>query len=160
MRRNKQQLSDEECIEILNRGTSGVLALSGDGGYPYAVPISYALSGDKIYFHGAVTGHKVDAINRDSRASFCVIGMDEVVPEKMTTCFRSVIAFGKIRMLTDKEEMLRAVILMSDKYSPGFEKERDEEIERDWHRLGVIELTIEHLTGKEGMELIRRREGK
>ena len=41
MRRKKQVLPEEVCTSILNRGTSGVLALMGDEGYPYAVPVSY-----------------------------------------------------------------------------------------------------------------------
>ena len=64
MRRALQQLSDDECRRILEKATSGVLALSGDDGYPYAVPISFALDGDRIIFHSAVTGHKIDAIRR------------------------------------------------------------------------------------------------
>ena len=59
MRRKKQALSLAECARILYRGTSGVLALSGDGGYPYAVPLSYVYAGDRIYFHCAKQGHKL-----------------------------------------------------------------------------------------------------
>ena len=94
MRRKKQQMSGDACDELLFRGTSGVLALSGDDGYPYAVPISYVYDGEKIYFHCAKSGHKLDAIKRNPKASFCVIGQDQIVPEEYTTYFRSVIAFG------------------------------------------------------------------
>ena len=62
MRRFKQALSPEECQAVLERGTSGVLALSGDGGWPYAVPLSYVYADGKLYFHSAKSGHKVDAI--------------------------------------------------------------------------------------------------
>ena len=94
MRRNRQQLSEEESIEILQKATSGVLALLGDNGYPYAVPISYVYADGKIYFHSALSGHKVDAIRSCDKASFCVIEQDDVQPKKYTTFFRSVIAFG------------------------------------------------------------------
>ena len=94
MRRFKQALSPEECRAVLERGTSGVLALSGDGGWPYAVPLSYVYADGKIYFHSAKSGHKVDAIRSCPRASFCVIDQDHIVPEEYTTYFRSVIAFG------------------------------------------------------------------
>jgi len=93
MRRKKQALSLAECARILYRGTSGVLALSGDGGYPYAVPMSYVYDGEKLFFHSAGSGHKLDAIRRDPKASFCVIDCDRVVPEAYTTYFRSVFAF-------------------------------------------------------------------
>ena len=79
MRRKRQALPLERCEEVLRRGTSGVLALSGDGGYPYAVPISYCYDGSRLYFHCAKEGHKLDAIRREPRASFCVIDQDQVV---------------------------------------------------------------------------------
>lgn len=96
MRRKRQLLSEKESIDVLARGTAGVLALLGDDDYPYAVPISYVYNDSKLYFHGAKTGHKIDAIKECSKASFCVIDQDNIVPEEYTTYFRSVIAFGKI----------------------------------------------------------------
>ena len=90
MRRKKQQLSMEESRRILDEGTSGVLALSGDEDYPYAVPISYVYDGDRLYFHCAKSGHKLDAVRRNPKASFCVIGQDQVLPEKYTTLFRRI----------------------------------------------------------------------
>ena len=81
MRRSKQALSPEKCQEILQRGTSGVLALSGEGGYPYAVPISYVYADGKLYFHSAKAGHKIDAIRSCPKGSFCVIDQDHIVPE-------------------------------------------------------------------------------
>ena len=80
MRRFKQALSPEECRAVLERGTSGVLALTGDGGWPYAVPLSYVYADGKLYFHSAKSGHKVDAIRSCPRASFCVIDQDHIVP--------------------------------------------------------------------------------
>ena len=104
MRRHSQQLSPEESREVLARCTSGVLAVSGDGGYPYAVPLSFAYREDKLYFHCAKTGHKLDALLRDNRAGFCVIDQDRIVSEEFTTYFRSVILFGRARILDDPDE--------------------------------------------------------
>ncbi len=73
MRRKKQELPQQEVLDILHRGTSGVLALLGDNDYPYAVPISYVYDNGKIYFHSAKSGHKIDAVQRTAKASFCVI---------------------------------------------------------------------------------------
>lgn len=70
MRRNRQELSRDESIRILKEGTSGVLALHGDDGYPYAVPISYVYDDGKLYFHGAKSGHKLDALRSYPKASF------------------------------------------------------------------------------------------
>ena len=104
MRRRKQELSRQEVLDVLYNGTSGVLALLGDNDYPYAVPISYVYDDGKIYFHSAKSGHKIDAIQKTEKASFCVIDKDLVVPEEYTTYFRSVIAFGKIRVIEDDRE--------------------------------------------------------
>lgn len=79
MRRKRQQLSEAESIEILRKLTSGTLALLGDGGYPYAVPISYVYADGRLYFHSAKEGHKVDAIRGSDRASFCVIEQDNAL---------------------------------------------------------------------------------
>lgn len=102
MRRCQQALSQEEIEDVLYRGSSGVLALSGDDDYPYAVPISYVYDGEKLFFHCAKSGHKLDAIQRKAKASFCVIDQDQIVPEAYTTYYRSVIAFGKIQVMKDE----------------------------------------------------------
>lgn len=78
MRRKRQELSLVESIEILNRETSGVLAVSGEEGYPYAVPLSYVYLDGKIFIHSAKSGHKVEAIRKNPKLSFCVVGKDEV----------------------------------------------------------------------------------
>ena len=118
MSRKKQILSNKENIEILEKGTSGVLALLGDNEYPYAVPISYVYENSKVYFHSAKAGHKIDAIRKCSKASFCVISQDEIVPEEYTTYFRSVIVFGKIRILEDKNEIRETIEKLAIKYYP------------------------------------------
>ena len=118
MRRIRQQLSLEECQAVLARGTSGVLALSGDEGYPYALPISYVYHDGKLYFHCAKSGHKLDAIRRESKVSFCVIDQDQIVPQEYTTYFRSVIAFGRMRILADGGEKRAAIEALSLKYAP------------------------------------------
>ena len=147
MRRNRQQLSRERCEEILSRATSGVLAVLGDEGYPYAVPLSYVYSEGKFYFHCARQGHKLDAIRREPKASFCVIDEDRVVAQEYTTHFRSVIAFGQVRELIEK---------LALRYAPqDSEDNRQRAIEQDWKPLCMLEMTVEHLSGKEAIELIR-----
>lgn len=159
MRRKRQALSKEECDAILQQGTSGVLALSGDDGYPYAVPISYVYEDDKLYFHSARAGHKLDAVKRNAKASFCVIDQDQIVPEEYTSYFRSVIAFGKIRILEDDQEKWSAIEKLAVKYAPGESREnRKKAIEREWNPLCVLEMSIEHMTGKEAIELVRKRQ--
>lgn len=156
MRRKRQMLGKEECEEILNRGTSGVLALLGDDAYPYAVPISYVYEDGKLYFHSARSGHKLDAVREYPKASFCVIDQDQIVPEEYTTYFRSVIAFGSIRILENEEEKRNAIEKLTIRYAPEeSEENRQKAIEREWTPLCMLEMTIEHLSGKEAIELVK-----
>ena len=157
MRRSAQALGVDACREVLSRGTSGVLALLGDGGWPYAVPMSYAFDGEKLYFHCAREGHKLDAIRREARASFCVVDRDEVVPEEYTTYFRSVIAFGRVRVLENEAQMRAAIELLARRYFPQDSAEnRRRAIEREWAGLCMLEMDIEHMSGKEAIELARK----
>jgi len=163
MRRSAQAIPTAEAERILATASSGVLALAGDDGYPYALPISYVYADGKLYFHSATTGHKIDAIRRCDRASFCVIDRDDVVPEQLTTKYRSVIAFGRIRLLDDPDEMRTALRILAAKYAPGLPTAPAEAEIRDALPAGrrpsvaVFALTIEHLTGKEGRLLAAER---
>lgn len=159
MRRKKQALKAGECADVLARGTSGVLALLGDGGYPYAVPLSYVYHDGHIYFHCARSGHKLDAIRHDPKASFCVIDRDEIVPEEYTSHFRSVIVFGTVRILENEGEKRAAIERLALKYAPGDTAEgRRAAIDRDWAPLCMLDMTVEHLSGKEAIELVRAKE--
>ena len=156
MRRKRQQLSEEESIAILQKATAGTLALLGDNDYPYAVPISYVYADGRLYFHSALSGHKVDAIRKCDKASFCVIEQDEVHPEKYTTFFRSVIAFGRIHIIEDETEKLETARMLVNRYSPNQEAALQKELENGLSQMLMIRFDIEHLTGKEAMELVRR----
>jgi len=156
MRRRKQLLPKEATEEILQRGQSGVLAVSGDDDYPYAVPLSYVYDSGKIYFHCATNGHKLDGIKRNSKVSFCVIDKDQIVPGKFTTYFRSAIVFGKARILTDDAAKRNALELIVRKYSAGYEEDGDEEIRKTWNAVCVVEIAVCHMTGKEAIELVQQ----
>ncbi|NMB56125.1 MAG: pyridoxamine 5'-phosphate oxidase family protein [Leptolinea sp.] len=148
MRRMKQELPKEEAIAVLESCSNGVLAVAGDDGYPYAVPMSYVYDDGRLIFHCAVEGHKLDAIRRDDRVSFCVVDREEVVPEKFSTIFRSVIVFGRAKIVDDESERRRMLEGINAKYAPGLESQGNMEIERNWNRVTLIEVRIEHMTGK------------
>ena len=158
MRRRAQQLTQEESLRILSRATSGTLALLGDDGYPYAVPLSHACAGGRLYFHSALEGHKIDAIRRHGKASFCVIAQDEVHGDKYTTWFCSVIAFGRIRIIEDPEEKLAAARILGERFNPGAEEALQSELHKGFARMHMLRFDIEHITGKEARELTMRRE--
>ena len=134
-----------------------MLALTGDGGYPYAVPLSYVYAAGTIIFHSAVQGHKVDAIRRDNRCSFCVIEQDEIRPAEFTTYFRSVIAFGRIQILEAADEIVQALRLLGRRYSPNDEAGLQHEIDKSLDHVMLIRLDIEHISGKEAIELVKAR---
>jgi nitroimidazol reductase NimA-like FMN-containing flavoprotein (pyridoxamine 5'-phosphate oxidase superfamily) len=153
-RRKNQLLSQIETIGILKACTSGVLGVTGDAGYPYTVPISYAYQEGKLFFHCANEGHKIDGIKRNEKVSFCVIDKDEVIQKTFTTHYRSVIVFGRARILTEDRERRNALDCLVAKYSPDFINEGQQEIEKSWNRVCVVEIIIEHMTGKAAIEII------
>lgn len=157
MRRNKQALSLKETQEILGRCTSGTLAVLGDEGYPYAVPLSYVYHDGHIYFHCARSGHKLDAVRAYDKASFCVIDRDEILPEKFTTKYRSAIAFGKIQEVTDPKEIEGIMRTLAGKYSPNEGEDAFQHEMKSSGALCVLALDIEHLSGKQGKELLNER---
>ena len=150
MRRKMQALTAEETAEILKRNTSGVLSLNGDDGYPYGVPLSYVYLDSKLYFHCAGAGHKLDSILKDDKVSFCVIDQDQVVGEEYTTYFRSVIAFGRARVLEGAEK-LRPLVELCEKYYPGHLEQTRQKAEHALKNVSIVEVTIEHMTGKRAM---------
>jgi nitroimidazol reductase NimA-like FMN-containing flavoprotein (pyridoxamine 5'-phosphate oxidase superfamily) len=157
MRRHRQQLSQEESISIIERATSGTLALLGDDDYPYAVPISFVYHDGCLYFHSAVEGHKIDAIRRHDKASFCVIDQDDVHGEQYTTFFRSVIAFGHISIIEDEDEKIAAARMLGNRYNPNHDEALKKEMEKGLRHMVMLRMNIEHMTGKEAIELAKKK---
>ena len=160
LRRSSQALPDEEMQKLLADGSFGVFALMGDDGYPYALPVNYAYDGTSIWAHCALVGHKIDAVKRHDKASFCVVGRHDVIPESLSTDYQSVIAFGRVRVVEDVDEKKRALKLLGEKYAPGLEAQVDAEIERKLERTGVLEMRVELATGKESNHLATIRRGE
>ena len=148
MRRFKQQISHEECVKILTEEKRGVLSVNGDDGYPYGVPINfwYDSDADRIYFHCAKAGHKLDAMTRDDKVCFTVYNSG-FQKEDWSYYVTSVIVFGRARVMTDESKMREKIKKFGMKYYPT-ESEVDEEIRKDFPRVNMVEITIEHMTGK------------
>ncbi len=149
MRRFKQQVSTEKCIEILKKEWRGVLALLGDDGYPYTVPLDflYDEDDDKIYFHCAKEGHKIDAIEKCDKASFCVMDRGFKKDDDWALNITSVVCFGRIKKVEDFEKTKEKVCKLGAKYYPSA-PEVNIEWEHAKNRVLCLELTIEHMTGK------------
>lgn len=147
MRRAGQKLSDDECIEILTNEPRGVLALLGDYDYPYAVPMSHVYVDGKIYFHSAKKGHKLDSIRNHEKVSFCVMDKGIKNEDGWSYTFKSVIVFGKIKILADEADRIDKLTHLGDKFFPSPEDTLDE-ISRLSHKTDVFELTIDYMSGK------------
>ena len=153
MRRGKQLLSMEDTAAVMGRCTNGILACLGDEEYPYAVPLSYVYYNSKIYFHSAKDGHKIDAIIKNPKVSFAVVDEDVIVSEKYTTHFRSVIAFGKARIV-EGDEWLAAFKAMVEKYSGDQPEEAQHKKISGCTHAYLVAIDIDHITGKEAIEYV------
>ncbi len=149
MRRFKQQLPDEECIEILKTTKRGVLSLIGDDGYPYGVPMDhwYCEKDGKLYFHGAKEGHKIDAIKGCDKASYCVYDEGYRKEGEWALNIRSVITFGRIRLVEDEDKAREICTELVWKFTDDKEY-LEQELKNAFSRVQCLELIPEHMTGK------------
>lgn len=147
--RKSKQISAEECAELLTNETRGVLAVNGGGGYPYAMPMNhfYNQKDGCVYFHCGKTGHRVDAIKRSDKVSFCVCenGMRE--DGDWAYNVRSVIIFGKIEIIDDLDEVISITRQLCYKFTND-EEYIENEIKSSAKNTLLLKLTPEHICGK------------
>lgn len=147
-RRKDRAISDEECYEILNEQTYGVLCTYGEDGYPYGAPVNYAYIDNKIYFHGKLGfSHRNDNMKFCPNVCFTVVGNSTVLPEKFSCDFSSVIIFGKARELLG-EEKKTVFLKMMEKIVPQYMDIARVKVENGSETTGVYAIDIEHMTGK------------
>lgn len=158
MRRIKQQLDNSEVLDILKSNTTCTLALIGENGYPYSLPISYCYDEGNIYFHCAKVGHKIDCIKNCDSISLSVIEHDEIIEEKFTDKYKSVVVFGKVEIIDDEKEIRRLCRKMCAALCPNVSDGIEKEIEQFIEQTAVVKITIEYMTGKEGLEFLKERE--
>lgn len=146
MRRKDRATDRTEAEAILAKGEYGILATIGEDGYPYGVPISYAVDQEKIYFHCAkASGHKNLNLEYSDKVCFTVVGATEVLPSEFATRYESVIVFGKAKVAEDKMRGLEKIV---EKYSPDFKPEGKAYAERAFKAVELYEIQIEKITGK------------
>ena len=157
LRRKKQLLSEQETLRVLEEGKTGIVGVLGDDGYPYTVPINYVSLENKIYFHSAKKGHKVDAIAKEPKVSMTVVEKDDVVSREFTTYFRSIQLFGKAYVVEDEAERNVAFRALCEKFSGADMDRYDEIMSKGADAAAIVRIDIEHITGKESMELVNQR---
>lgn len=147
--RQKQALTREECIEILKREPRGVLSVLGDDGYPYGMPMDHWYNPEDgcLYFHSGKAGHKMDAMARCDKVSYCVHDQGEHREGDWALYIRSVVVFGRVRMITDYDEIIRISRLLSLKYTNDMEY-IEYEVQHAGPRTAVFVLAPEFMTGK------------
>lgn len=147
--RKKQALSAEDCIEVIKTEKRGVLSVLGDDDYPYGLPIDHFYNDDDghIYFHGAKFGHRVDAVKRHDKVSFCVYDDGYRRDGEWALNIKSVIVFGRLVPVEDEDKMIDLCRKLSYKFTDD-EKYIEDEIERAAFRTLMYELIPEHITGK------------
>ena len=149
MRRSGQALPEEECKAILRDAAYGVLAVQGDDGYPYGIPLDhwYCEEDGKLYFHGAKEGHKIDAIASCDKVSYCVMDEGFRKEGEWALNINSVIVFGRISLVTDPEKAKLICTNITRKFTDD-EEYLAHELEHAFPRVQCLELTPEHMTGK------------
>ena len=149
MQRTKQQLPEAECVAILQQELRGVLSVLGDDGYPYGMPLNhyYCEADGKLYFHSGKIGHKIDAIRRCDKASFCVYDRGVREEGEWALRIRSVIVFGRIELITDRETIIDIATNHSHKFTDD-EAYIEKEIAQHLKRTLLFALVPEQITGK------------
>ena len=149
MRRFKQQIPEEECIEILKREPRGVLSVLGDDGYPYGIPLDhwYSETDGKIYFHCAKEGHKLDAIAKCDKVSYCVMDQGYRKEGEWALNIRSVIIFGRMHIVEDEDKKREICTNLCRKFTDD-EAYLEKELKNAFLRVCCLELEPEHMTGK------------
>ena len=149
MRRFKQQLSDEKCIQILKEQPRGVLSMMGDNGYPYGIPLDhwYSEKDNVLYFHSAKVGHKLDAISACDKVSYCVMDEGYRKEGEWALNINSVVVFGRISIVADEDKKREICINLSRKFTDDKEYIQ-KELDSAFSRVCCLGLTIEHMTGK------------
>ncbi|MBN7771942.1 pyridoxamine 5'-phosphate oxidase family protein [Clostridium aminobutyricum] len=147
MRRSDKMLTNEEMTDIMNTAEYGILSTVGEDGVPYGVPVNFIFDGGNIYFHSALTGHKLDNIQSNNKVSFCVVKDVELIPDDFNTKFKSVIAFGDIKEVA-AERKQEIYVLILKKFSNDYMEAGMEYIKKAGEQAKVYEIEVKHITAK------------
>lgn len=147
--RQKKKISMEECVHILRTEKRGVLSVNGDDGYPYGMPMNhwYNEEDGKIYFHCGKIGHRLEALKKDAKVSFCVYDEGYRNPGQWALHIKSVIVFGRVEIVDEPGRIVDITTKLSHKFTQDDEYIKTE-IENHAHRTLLLVLTPEHICGK------------
>ena len=147
--RKNRQLSMEDCVEILKNETRGVLSVLGDEGYPYGMPMNHFYNEEdgKLYFHCGNVGHRLEALQKYNKVSFCAYDGGYRKEGEWALNVKSVIVFGTVEIIHDREKMVDITTKLCYKFTQD-EAYIKKEIEQSAHRTLLLQLNPEHICGK------------
>ena len=147
VRRKDREIETSEAFYLLSTCEYGVLSTVDKIGQPYGVPLNYAYINNSIYFHCALSGHKIENIENNPKVSFCVVGNTNVLPAEFSIKYESAVVFGTASEV-EGEERYTALLLLLEKYSPEFIEEGKKYIAQKDKATKVIKIEIDHIRGK------------
>jgi len=152
MRRREKEITDKVVVEeIFRQNEVGRLATAVEG-EPYIVPMNFAYISDKIYLHSHKDGKKIKDIQQNPRVCFEVDSGEIITGENpcdYSWRYRSAVAYGKAKVVESEEERLKALRLISEKYSFGKGKLITPELMEKFGHLWIVEIDIDRMTGKQ-----------
>lgn len=147
LRRKDKRMDKETTLDLLEKAEVGVLSTLGKDGYPYGVALNYVYLNQKIYFHCAKDGHKLDNINYHDKVSFSIYDDVQIKGKALRTYYRSLVVFGKARIIEADENILLALVL---KYADLNENMARNMIRKEIDVTALVEIDIDHISGKIG----------
>ena len=147
MRRSDKALPNDNAVSLLKDGEYGVLSTVDGEGQPYGVPLNYTFDGERLYFHCALKGHKLDNLLANDKVSFCVVGRTKLLPAEFSTEYESVIATGTASVVQG-DEKYQALVSLLEKYSADFVDEGRKYIEKLDNQTKVVRIDVDSITGK------------
>ncbi|HQL47488.1 MAG TPA: pyridoxamine 5'-phosphate oxidase family protein [Holophaga sp.] len=148
LRRKDRAVPEAEAWGILQRADWGVLSTVGADGWPYGVPLNHVVVEGRVYAHAAATGHKLDNLAAEARASYCAVSEAEVRPANLATRYASAILFGRVRLVTEAAEREQALRALAERFAPGETAALDKSLVHEGPRTAVLRLDVERITGK------------
>lgn len=150
IRRKRNEININDAKYLLNKERRGILAVNGDDGYPYAVPVNYLYSevDNAIYFHGSKVGHKIDSIKKSDKVCFTVFGNEQIKEEAWAPYMQSVVIFGRCILIDNQDVAISILKKFASKYYPNMEL-IEEEVSKSANAVQMFKINIEHISAKQ-----------
>ena len=148
MRRKDRELSKELALAVADKCAFSVLATVNQDGSPYCVPLSMVREGEWLYFHSAAEGHKIENLRRQGKVCVACVGGVRDLSGVFSIGFESAIINGGAEEITGREEKIRALRLISERYTPNNMGAFDKTIDKDLDHTGVWKIHIDEISGK------------